>query len=679
MPAQELFGQSTTAPPSLLPMPLPSNPNTTTADAASAFDAFLAPAALPAPAAPTVSGGPGAVHITPEEIAALAANPFLPFFAAIQPMTHASALSTTSLPAAASHASGGPTQVAPLSTHQQTAMFFAYVQAIQAATAARAEQSGLPAPLSNPFFSAAPLVPFEAPFPPPAPQAQQHGYAQRSSVQGYHAKPPAKADAEPKNVYDILFEFKENPGVRWVIPKNSIIETRDTQAPFHISVAFHLPYKHQGIVIHLRNANDGILAAMQDVLHESKVSMRFMVKKMQGFASNKTKDKDGRSIVQVVKHAGPVHQHHLENAELLQRPKSVSLPPPEDSGLGTAGFAASFLSETHIDHSDDEHESGIARHPFMDMVGQQPIHDSASVTAAAVAAVLAASSAAGMSGADAAMPPPEPMQRSGMPGDQPDLSSDGPKGDVIKTAATTAIEIAAAAAAVATTSRTTETSRPTLQPVEKTAAFVLQEMPLARLDDATAIPRVQDEAIPDDSLAAYIAAYNAVEGVLDSTTVASSGKDQTTSPASQGVVFEPLTESGEDPSMHNGSHPPKRRKSDSSAEQEETLATGVSAMPVSATADAVQDKPSAKSAKSVKGAKTSESKSGGKTTTTAAKKRTAAVLPDETIDLFSDPINKRRLGAGRPQQRRLQQQASKPHEPLKVALKPGSAKPRDPA
>eukprot|EP00842_Homolaphlyctis_polyrhiza_P005325 jgi/Hompol1/5794/HPOL_004701-RA len=35
-----------------------------------------------------------------------------------------------------------------------------------------------------------------------------------------------------KSVLDIIFEFRENPGVRWVIPKNAIFETADTHAPY---------------------------------------------------------------------------------------------------------------------------------------------------------------------------------------------------------------------------------------------------------------------------------------------------------------------------------------------------------------------------------------------------------------------------------------------------------------
>ncbi|KAK5668902.1 hypothetical protein QVD99_004679 [Batrachochytrium dendrobatidis] len=143
---------------------------------------------------------------------------------------------------------------------------------------------------------------------------------------------------DPKSVYDVLFEFRESPGLRWVIPKNAIYQTDQTEAPYTIKVCFHLPYKHQGIVLRVLDANIDILNAIKTVPNEAKVSRRFMVKKMQGFFQSRGKEK--KATIQCVK----FDANHLDIGVEFAIPSSTNRMQLQHEGFLQSTVDASLLN-----------------------------------------------------------------------------------------------------------------------------------------------------------------------------------------------------------------------------------------------------------------------------------------------------------------------------------------------
>ncbi|KAL2913793.1 hypothetical protein HK105_206672 [Polyrhizophydium stewartii] len=110
------------------------------------------------------------------------------------------------------------------------------------------------------------------------------------------ARADTSSSREPRSIFDVLFEFAECPGLRWVVPKNTLFEVHGDAAPFSITMAAHLPYKHQGILMRIDGASDAIVQALTTTLHDTRISMRFMLKKMSFFAL--ARPREGRTTIQ---------------------------------------------------------------------------------------------------------------------------------------------------------------------------------------------------------------------------------------------------------------------------------------------------------------------------------------------------------------------------------------------
>nr|KAJ3421801.1 hypothetical protein HK105_002253 [Polyrhizophydium stewartii] len=144
---------------------------------------------------------------------------------------------------------------------------------------------------------AATPVRFHPPPPPSMPQQSISAYSGSMFSMGPAPLPHHMLYArEPRSIFDVLFEFAECPGLRWVVPKNTLFEVHGDAAPFSITMAAHLPYKHQGILMRIDGASDAIVQALTTTLHDTRISMRFMLKKMSFFAL--ARPREGRTTIQ---------------------------------------------------------------------------------------------------------------------------------------------------------------------------------------------------------------------------------------------------------------------------------------------------------------------------------------------------------------------------------------------